>query len=129
MPEPVHKSMPEKMTSLRTETRKSLFPFEYTILRSARRRSISIEIKSARVVVRAPLGVAESLLLNFLRQKSAWVQEKVAAQTQTLEQIPTYSYLAGSRLPWLGKETTLVLGTGASSRIVLHAQQLHIILS
>lgn len=121
--------MPEKMTSLCAETRKSLFPFEYTILRSARRRSISIEIKSAKVVVRAPLDAAESLLLNFLRQKTAWVQEKITAQQQALEKIPTHSYLAGSRLPWLGKEITLVLGSGANARVVLHDHQLHIILS
>ena len=54
--------------------------FDFSIVRSAKRRSISIEIRQAQVVIRAPVGVAEVLLLDFLRQKAQWVRQKIAEQ-------------------------------------------------
>lgn len=110
------------------ETRVKAFPFEFTILRS-RRRSISIEVQAARVIVRAPQQVSDTVLHDFLRQKIHWVQEKISEQQQALAAIPQRVYVAGSRLPYLGREITLVLGSGAAARVVLHDQQLHIVLS
>lgn len=110
------------------EVRVTPFPFEFTIVRS-RRRSISIEVQSARVVVRAPQRIAESVLHEFLHEKNLWVQEKIREQQQVLAAIPQHTYVAGSTLPYLGKEITLVLGTGSEARVVLHEQQLHVLLS
>jgi predicted metal-dependent hydrolase len=110
------------------ETRITPFPFEFTILRS-RRRSISIEVQSARVVIRAPMRVAESALYEFLHEKNLWVQEKIREQQQALAAIPQHTYMAGSRMPYLGGEITLVLGSGSAARVVLHDQQLHVLLS
>ncbi len=106
--------------------------FEFTIARSARRRSISIEIRQAQVVIRAPLAVPEAILLDFLRQKAAWVKQKIAEQTerlaqQTLPAKPAYSH--GSQLPFMDERLTLVLGRGGSAAIQRLGPQLHVILS
>lgn len=111
------------------ETRTEPFAFDFVIVRSARRRSISIEVQAAKVVVRSPPGVTEKVLHQFLREKSVWVQQKIHAQQQMLEAIPQYNYSAGSRLPYLGRELSLILGTGSEARVVLHDQQLHVLLS
>jgi len=104
--------------------------FEYTIARSLRRRSISIEIRKAQVVIRAPMGAAQSLLLDFLRQKAAWVRAKIHEQQQMLETLPEpRSYAQGSQIPFMDETLTLVLGHGPRAAIARIDQQLHLILS
>ena len=104
--------------------------FDFTIARSARRRSISIEIRKAQVVVRAPMGAAQSLLLDFLRQKAAWVRAKISEQQQTLAIQPEpRSYAQGSQIPLLDESLTLVLGRGPRAAIARVDQYLHLILS
>jgi len=104
--------------------------FEFTIARSPRRRSISIEIRSAQVVVRAPMEVAQSLLLRFVQQKAAWVRAKIHEQQQTLALQPEpRSYLQGSAIPFMNETLTLVLGRGPRAAIARVDQHLHLILS
>jgi len=104
--------------------------FEFTIARSPRRRSISIEIRRAQVVVRAPMGAAQSLLLDFLRQKAAWVRAKISEQQQTLAIQPEpRCYAQGSQLPFMDEVLTLVLGRGPRAAIARVDHHLHLILS
>lgn len=104
--------------------------FEFTIARSPRRRSISIEIRKAQVVVRAPMGVAQSLLLDFLHQKAVWVRAKISEQQQTLAiQAEPRSYAQGSQIPLMDETLVLVLGRGPRAAIVRIGQHLHLILS
>lgn len=103
--------------------------FDYRVVRSSRRRRISIEVRDARVVVRAPIGVPENTLHQLVRDKRRWVDSKLAAQQAVIAQIPEYTYLAGSRLPWLGRDLTLVLGRGSTASVTRRDDQLHIILS
>lgn len=104
--------------------------FEFTIVRSPRRRSVSIEIRKAQVVVRAPMDAPQSLMMNFLQQKAAWVRAKISAQQQTLAVQPeTRTYGQGSRIPFMGETLTVVLGRGPRAAITRIDQQLHLILS
>lgn len=106
--------------------------FEFTLVRSARRRSVSIEIRRAQVVMRAPEAVPEAMLLNFLQQKASWVKQKIAEQTERLAQQPepvTPSYTQGSEVRFMDERLTLVLGRGGSAAIRRVGQQLHVILS
>nr|WP_324258522.1 SprT family zinc-dependent metalloprotease [Cellvibrio fontiphilus] len=106
--------------------------FEFTIARSARRRSISIEIRRAQVVIRAPIAVPDSILLDFLQQKTAWVKQKIAEQTQRLAQQPEPvepNYAQGSKLRFMDECLTLVLGRGAQAAVQRVDHQLHVILS
>jgi len=104
--------------------------FEFTIARSPRRRSISIEIRKAQVVVRAPMGAAQSLLMSFLQEKAAWVRAKISEQQQILALQPEpRRYAQGSRIPLMGETLTLVLGRGPRAAITRIDQHLHLLLS
>jgi predicted metal-dependent hydrolase len=104
--------------------------FEFTIVRSPRRRSISIEIRKAQVVIRAPMGAPQSLLMNFLYEKAAWVRAKIQEQQQTLATQPEpRRYAQGSQIPFMGETLTLVLGRGSRAAIARVDQNLHLILS
>ncbi|MCE3254182.1 MAG: family peptidase [Cellvibrio sp.] len=104
--------------------------FEFAIARSSRRRSISIEIRKAQVIVRAPVGVAQALLLDFLYQKAAWVRAKISEQQQVLVNQPApRTYTQGSSLPFMNETLTLVLGRGPRAAIARVDQQLHLLLS
>jgi predicted metal-dependent hydrolase len=104
--------------------------FEFAIARSSRRRSISIEIRKAQVIVRAPVGVAQALLLDFLYQKAAWVRAKISEQQRALVNQPApRTYTQGSSLPFMNETLTLVLGRGPRAAIARVDQQLHLLLS
>jgi predicted metal-dependent hydrolase len=115
---------------LKKDAPKPEFGFEFSIARSARRRSISIEIRQAQVVIRAPVNVAQSVLISFLQQKAAWVRTKIAEQQQMLATLPEpRRYAQGSEVPFMGETLTLVIGRGPRAAIARIDQQLHIILS
>lgn len=106
--------------------------FDFSIVRSAKRRSISIEIRRAQVVIRAPVAVPEAILLDFLQQKASWVEQKIAEQTQRLEQItPPVApvYAQGTELAFMDERLTLVLGRGATAAIRRVDQHLHVLVS
>lgn len=104
--------------------------FDVQILRSSKRRSISIEVHKAKVSIRAPLKVAESVLLDFLQQKADWVRRKLAEQAQIVEAAPpTVEYKTGSPLTLMDEQLTLVLGHGAYSAVTRVDDNLHVLLS
>lgn len=107
----------------------SPLPFSYEVVRSARRRSVSIEIAKAQVVVRAPHFVARADLDKFVREKSLWVQQKLAQQTRQLSARPSYSFAHGSQIPYLGQPLTLVVHQQPRADVVRYAEQLLVILS
>jgi predicted metal-dependent hydrolase len=115
---------------LKKDSSLSSLEFEFSIARSARRRSISIEIRQAQVVIRAPNGVAESILLKFLNQKAAWVRAKIQEQQQALAALPqARTYQQGSQIPFMDETLTLVLGRGNRGAVARVDNQLHLLLS
>lgn len=104
-------------------------PFEFELVRSARRRSICIEIAKARVVVRAPYFVSNVEIESFVRDKSTWVLQKLEQQEHQLLALPAYSFESGSRLPYLGGELTLQVLKGGRSGVCRVQDQLLVTLS
>ncbi|WP_347331473.1 M48 family metallopeptidase [Marinimicrobium locisalis] len=90
---------------------------QYRIKRSARRRTVSLEIRDAQLLVRAPVGVPERDLARFVRQKALWIDRKISAQKALLARVPDYRYISGTRLPFMGTELTLQVGEGPAGRI------------
>lgn len=107
----------------------TVLPFDYELVRSARRRSISIEIAKAHVVVRAPYFVAKSDIEKFVREKAHWAQQKLIQQEQQLSALPTYTFANGGRLPYLGMGLTLVVQTLPKADVVRYGEKLLVILS
>lgn len=104
-------------------------PFSYELIRSTRRRSISIEISKARVVVRAPQFVAKNEIEKFVYEKSRWVQQKLVQQEQQISNAPVYSFVPGSTMPYLGEPLTLVVHKQPTADVVRYGDKLLVILS
>lgn len=104
--------------------------FDFTIARSGRRRTVSIEVRAAQVVIRAPLNTAKTALLGFLHQKAAWVRARLAEQQATLAAVPAeIQYAADSILPFMDETLTLVIGRGVRASVARVGQELHLLLS
>lgn len=101
----------------------------YRIKRSARRRTVSLEVRDAQLLVRAPLGVCERELDRLVQRKGAWVRSKLEAQRQLLAQVPEYRFETGTRLPWLDSELTLCLRSARAGEVALDGDQLRVGLS
>jgi predicted metal-dependent hydrolase len=104
-------------------------PFEYALVRSARRRSISIEISKGRVTVRAPFFVAKAEIEAFVQLKATWVQKKCEEQLVQVETIPTRVYEMGSVLPYLGLSLQIYPELAAQPCVVQSGDQLRVSLS
>jgi predicted metal-dependent hydrolase len=96
---------------------------EYPIYRSARRRSLCIQVREGRVEVRAPLAMADAEIRAFVQKKSRWIQSHVAAQQAQLAEVPAYSFSPGARLPYLGGELELHWGRGLGAGSVARQGQ------
>jgi len=107
----------------------SSLPFAFELVRSTRRRSISIEISNAKVLVRAPQFVAKAEIEKFVHEKSVWVQQKLQQQEQQLSSAPVYSFTSGSAMPYLGEPLTLVVHKQPKADVVRYGDKLLVILS
>jgi predicted metal-dependent hydrolase len=103
--------------------------FEWQLVRSSGRRSISIEISKGIVTVRAPYFVAKAEIEKFVWEKSRWVQKKLAQQLVEVEAVPERIYVTGSLLPFLGYHLRLEVEQAPVSTVVESGGQLFISVS
>lgn len=106
------------------------FAVEYVF---SRRRTVSLEVREARVRVRAPVGTSRRLLEQLVIERANWVNDKLLQQRQRLACRPEYRFETGEHLPLLGnwlklevtsaavnsvsqKDEALVVGLSARSR-------------
>lgn len=53
-----------------------VFPFNFELKRS-RRRTLSVEVRAGKVIVRSPLFLGDRRILEFVSERTAWIMEKV----------------------------------------------------
>lgn len=99
-------------------------PFHYSLVRSARRRSLGIEVSNAKVVVRVPYFVAFSEAEQFVRAKSVWIQQKLEEQAQLISTVPERVYTDASQLPFLGRHLTLAINQQSKTNVIQYGDQL-----
>lgn len=105
------------------------FPFEFSIVRSARRRTSSIEIRNAEVILRAPPGISEKQLLIFVAKKQRWILEKIAEQTRRINTVPVRHYQQGGCFPYLDGVLTLQIEQAAVAGVLRQDNLLRVQLS
>lgn len=86
---------------------------EYSLVRS-RRKTLSLQVKSGQVYVRAPIHLDEQYIKSFIKNKSAWLKAKISEQNQTADLCCDFSH--GSQLFLLGQLATLNIVTGDTSK-------------
>ncbi len=92
-------------------------PFTVSYLYSSRRRSISLEVRNAEVVIRAPKGARQSELEKFAFSKEGWVQAKIIEQQLSIARLPRYNYETGDEFPFLGEKLYLQVSHGSAGMI------------
>ncbi len=81
-------------------------PLEYQIRRSARRKTVAIEVRPGEVRVLAPHAVTQSWIDAFVCQKEHWIRSRLAAFAKH-PLPPQPSIDDGASLLWLGKSYRL----------------------
>lgn len=60
---------------------------QYQLKRSAKRRTLSIQIKHNHVIVRAPTQLSNTEIAQFVSSKVSWINRQLAKQSQLISQI------------------------------------------
>lgn len=97
----------------------------YQLKRSARRRSLALQVKQGELWVLAPVGVPQLSIEQFICEKQHWVRQHLVA-TQPK---PVPLYLAERRLPWLDTQLQLITVLDSHNAVTLQGQQLWVQLS
>lgn len=90
----------------------------YQLIRS-KRKSISLQVRAGRIVVRAPVNVASSIIDNFVKQKSAWLKATLDKQL-TLKQY-AFSFTSGDFLLFLGKPLLVTVSYSKKSSVSIRS--------
>ncbi len=83
--------------------------FDYTIIRSPRRRSVSIAVDSGAVTVRAPKRLSERRIKAFVESKSRWIILKLSESRQREMEAPRHRYAEGEAFRFQGSEFFLAI--------------------
>ena len=96
------------------------FDFNYQVRKSARRKTVSITVHpDNRVVVAAPAAYPEKKILQFVRKKSDWIKKAIQGNLERVRQSRQRRFESGEKLPFLGREYTLLVEQGTPSGISL----------
>ncbi len=88
----------------------------YYVVRSPRRRTVAIEVRSdGRVVVRAPIRTAEASLREFVAQKASWIVRHMREAMQR-EEAPLVVGQLGASVQVLGEAVPLAVRLVADGR-------------
>lgn len=95
------------------------------LIRSKKRKTISLQVKAGQVRVLAPFSVSKQYIDDLIIQKSSWLQQKISQQQQHLtlrQQQPQLQ--AGEDILYLGESYTLVLKQAKRSAIFIQDKQI-----
>lgn len=96
---------------------------DYQLVRSARRKTLSLQVKQGKVLVRAPYYVDKKTITALVQEKSAWLKAKVIEQSQVSQQHCCFNH--GDKLLFLGQLVCLRIAFAPRADIFLleHAHQ------
>ena len=73
----------------------------YEIIRSNRKKTISIHVDSAGVSVRVPQRISEKDILSFVEKKASWILGKQEQIKQAMHLHPPKEFVSGESFPYL----------------------------
>jgi hypothetical protein len=93
---------------------------DYQLILSARRKSICLMVKEAKIIVRAPKNIDNAVIEKLLFEKRTWLKEKINQQTNLVSLKTTFNN--GSNLWVQGKCKKLIIDYGKHSEIIENEQ-------
>jgi len=88
--------------------------FDYQLIRSDRRRTVALQIKNGRMIIRAPQFLSQQQIDVIIKNKSAWLQKKLDDSAQ-VACINETQFVAGCYIWIRGKHKTLSITFGKGS--------------
>ncbi|WP_269815528.1 M48 family metallopeptidase [Algibacillus agarilyticus] len=105
-------------------------PFDYTITRSSKRKTLSIIIKEAVVRVLAPTWLSEKKIIAMLNAKQQWITNKLKEQNALLATRPPLPVIAeDTTLTLFGKPFSISIKSGTKTQFVFNRGRLALIIS
>jgi predicted metal-dependent hydrolase len=90
----------------------------YEVLFLSTRKTLSIEVfPNGRVLVRAPLGCPEGLILERLHKRAGWISRQLAEFASYRPRTPTRQYLSGETHLYLGRRYRLKVASGSTAGV------------
>lgn len=83
---------------------------DYQLVRSARRKTIALQVKQGKVLVRAPHFVKKQIINDLIQSKSTWLKAKILEQSQLVHKY--FDFKQGESLFFLGQKTRLHIAYG-----------------
>ena len=99
----------------------------YTIVRSRKRKTLSLQVKHGQITVRAPYFVAESFIDQFVVDKTNWLQDKIHEQSQQKDE--RCSFENGADILFLGTSRQLVIVESNTPSVYLDENENTLIVS
>ncbi|KGJ89367.1 M48 family metallopeptidase [Thalassotalea sp. ND16A] len=92
---------------------------EFTLVRSSKRKTVSLQVKSGKVRVLAPRQISDLQITELVEQKSVWLWRKINEQQQIVEQSMVRQFIDGERYYFLGKQYSLAVVHASSKDVQL----------
>lgn len=90
--------------------------FDYQLVRS-RRKTLSINVRGDRVIVRAPLKAPQYWIQSFVQEKADWIQRQLLLEQQRHAERPVIA--PGNDFPFLGRPRRILTQPGSPHRVDL----------
>jgi len=96
---------------------------DYQVVRSARRKTLSLQVKQGKVLVRAPHYVDKKFISDLVQKKSAWLSAKLIEQSQASQQCCHFNQ--GDQLLFFGQLVRLHISfaSSADTFFIEHSQE------
>ena len=97
----------------------------YDLYYSSKRRSIALQIKHGRLIVRAPQHTAFSTIEQFIRAKQCWIKKHLSLYQPSVKP----DYIKSKRLPVLDDLMGFTVNTGKASEVIKSEAGLDVVVS
>ena len=99
----------------------------FDIIRTNRKKSVSIEVNDGIVKVRVPKNLSEKKIQIIINDRLPWIEKKIDEQAQQMIDMPK-RYVNGELFSYLGNEYQLQVIADSYEHIVLNEKYLQVML-
>jgi predicted metal-dependent hydrolase len=99
----------------------------FDIIRTNRKKSVSIEVNDGIVKVRVPKNLSDKKIQTIINDRLPWIEKKIDEQAQQMIDIPK-RYVNGEFFSYLGNEYQLQIIEDSQEHIVLNEKYLQVML-
>ncbi|NMP32143.1 M48 family metallopeptidase [Thalassotalea sp. M1531] len=101
----------------------------YQLIRSNKRKTLGLQVKKGEVIVRAPFFVEENFIEQFIAQKAAWLNSKIAQQQVAVADAEKYRIADNGVVYFMGLPRRIKLVSGSKALVFINDCYLECVLS